>query len=171
MVVTRAASSFYDFAPLDKRGQAFPLDATRNKVVLVVNTASKCSFTPQYEGFEQLYQRLQKKYGDDFIILGFPCNQFMQQEPDSDDSIQSFCQLNYGVTFPVLAKIDVNGSTANPLYKWLKQQKTGILGMKRISWNFTKFSIDRTGKVRRRWSPTTKPEKLENHLISLLEAK
>lgn len=129
---------------LIERNQPFPLDQTRGKVVLVVNTASKCSFTPQYDGLEKLYQRLRGKYGDDFVILGFPCNQFMRQEPGSNNDIQSFCQVNYGVTFPVLAKIDVNGSDASPLYQWLKKQKPGFFGLRRIIWNFTKVGVHKS---------------------------
>jgi glutathione peroxidase len=118
--------------------EEYPLSSTKGKVVLVVNTASKCNFTPQYQGLEDIYRRLREKYDEDFVILGFPCNQFLRQEPGSNNDIQSFCQLSYGVTFPVLAKINVNGGQAAPLYRWLKQQKRGSLGRQRITWNFTK---------------------------------
>ncbi|PNY25473.1 Glutathione peroxidase [Tolypocladium capitatum] len=134
-------SKLYDFTVQQRNGTEFPLSETRGKVVLIVNTASKCSFTPQYEGLEALYKQFRGKYGEDFVILGFPCNQFMRQEPGTDSEIETFCRVNYGVTFPVLAKLDVNGATAAPLYKWLKEQKRGSLCMKRITWNFTKASF------------------------------
>jgi glutathione peroxidase len=139
--------------------------------VLVVNTASKCGFTPQYGGLEKLYKDVRAKHGDDFVILGFPCNQFGSQEPGSDDDIQSFCQVNYGVSFPVLAKVDVNGDTATPLFKWLKEEKPGLMGLKRIKWNFEKFLIGRDGTVKARWASTTKPESLEKPVLEELEKK
>lgn len=107
-------------------------------MVLVVNTASNCSFTAQYQGLEDIYRQLREQYEEGFVILGFPCNQFLRQEPGSNDEIQSFCQLNYGVTFPVLAKVNVNGGQTAPIYRWLKKQKRGSLGCRRITWNFTK---------------------------------
>ncbi|KAJ5116062.1 hypothetical protein N7456_000410 [Penicillium angulare] len=168
-MATSKESPFYNFKVLDRNGKEYPLSSTKGKVVLVVNTASKCSFTVQYQGLEDIYRRLQEEYNEDFVILGFPCNQFLRQEPGSNDDIQSFCQLNYGVTFPVLAKVNVNGGQTAPIYKWLKQQKRGFLGCQRITWNFTKFVIDRHGKVRSRWSPTKKPETLEGHLVELLK--
>ena len=139
--------------------------------MLVVNTASKCGFTPQYGGLEKLYKDVRAKHGDDFVILGFPCNQFGSQEPGSDDDIQSFCQVNYGVSFPVLAKVDVNGDTATPLFKWLKEEKPGLMGLKRIKWNFEKFLIGRDGTVKARWASTTKPESLEKPVLEELEKK
>lgn len=148
-----------------------PLSDYKGKVVLIVNTASKCGFTPQYEGLEKLYKSLKEKHGDDFTILGFPCNQFGGQEPGSDEEVQSFCQLNYGVTFPIMGKSDVNGDKANPLYEWMKNEKPGLLGMKRIKWNFEKFLIGRDGIVKGRWASTTKPESLEKPILEELAAK
>jgi glutathione peroxidase-family protein len=110
-------------------------------VVLIVNTASKCGFTPQYEGLEALYKKIKADHGDNFVILGFPCNQFGGQEPGSDDDIQSFCLVNYGVSFPIMGKTDVNGDKANPLFEWLKNEKPGLLGMKRVKWNFEKWLV------------------------------
>lgn len=162
----RAMSSFYNFTVTDKAGAAFPLQQLAGKVVLIVNVASKCGFTPQYKGLEALY----KKYGpDDFVILGFPCNQFAGQEPGSDAEIQSFCQLNYGVTFPIMHKVDVNGSDAEPLYEYLKKEKTGPLGLKRIKWNFEKFLIDKKGNVVERCSSLTTPESIDPKVAELLK--
>ncbi|KAF3356400.1 37S ribosomal protein S12 [Verticillium dahliae VDG1] len=163
-----SATSFYDFKPLDKRGQEAPTADYKGKVVLIVNTASKCGFTPQFEGLEKLYKSVKEKHGDDFVILGFPCNQFPSQDPGTDDDIQSFCQLNYGVTFPIMAKSDVNGDAANPLFTWLKDEKPGIMGLKRIKWNFEKFLVGRDGKVKGRWASTTKPEALEKPVLDEL---
>jgi len=157
-----SATSFYSFKPIDKRGEPFPLSELQGKVVLVVNTASKCGFTPQFEGLEKLYQELKAKHGNRFTILGFPCNQFGSQDPGSNDEIQEFCKVNYGVTFPVLGKIDVNGSKADPVYDWLKDQKSGMLGLKLIKWNFEKFLVGADGKVKGRWASTTKPETLKD---------
>lgn len=159
-------------APTEK-GTEVPLDKYKGKVVLVVNTASKCGFTPQFEGLEKLYKSIREKHGEDFEIIGFPCNQFGGQDPGSDEEIQSFCQINYGVTFPVFKKIDVNGTGADPLYEWLKKEKPGILGIKSIKWNFEKFLIGRDGTVKGRWASTTKPESLESTILEELgkEAK
>ncbi|GKT58795.1 glutathione peroxidase [Colletotrichum tofieldiae] len=166
-----SATGFYDFKPLDKRGQEVPLADYKGKVVLVVNTASKCGFTPQYAGLEKLYKDIKEKHGDDFVVLGFPCNQFGGQEPGSDDDIQNFCQVNYGVSFPIMQKTDVNGDNANPLFQWLKEEKPGIMGLKRIKWNFEKFLIGRDGQVKGRWASTTKPESLEKPILEELEKK
>ncbi|KAK2051471.1 glutathione peroxidase [Colletotrichum caudatum] len=166
-----SAASFYDFKPLDKRGQEVPLADYKGKVVLVVNTASKCGFTPQYAGLEKLYKDIKEKHGDDFVILGFPCNQFGGQEPGSDDDIQNFCQVNYGVSFPIMQKTDVNGDNANPVFQWLKEEKPGIMGLKRIKWNFEKFLIGRDGQVKGRWASTTKPESLDKPILEELEKK
>ncbi|KAH0432804.1 glutathione peroxidase [Colletotrichum camelliae] len=166
-----SATKFYDFKPLDKRGQEVPLADYKGKVVLVVNTASKCGFTPQYAGLEKLWKDVKEKHGDDFVILGFPCNQFGGQEPGSDDDIQNFCQVNYGVSFPIMQKTDVNGDNANPLFQWLKEEKPGIMGLKRIKWNFEKFLIGRDGQVKGRWASTTKPETLEKPILEELEKK
>lgn len=143
----------------------------KGKVVLVVNTASKCGFTPQYAGLEKVYKDIKAKYGDDFVILGFPCNQFGAQEPGSADEIESFCQLNYGVSFPIMGKTDVNGSNANPLFEWLKKEKPGVMGLKVVKWNFEKFLVGRDGKVKGRWASTTKPESLEKNIVEELEKK
>ncbi|KAI8299631.1 hypothetical protein K4K59_002129 [Colletotrichum sp. SAR11_240] len=166
-----SATKFYDFKPLDKRGQEVPLADYKGKVVLVVNTASKCGFTPQYAGLEKLWKDIKEKHGDDFVILGFPCNQFGGQEPGSDDDIQNFCQVNYGVSFPIMQKTDVNGDNANPVFQWLKEEKPGIMGLKRIKWNFEKFLIGRDGQVKGRWASTTKPESLEKPILEELEKK
>lgn len=141
------------------------MDAYKGKVVLIVNTASKCGFTPQYAGLEKLYKDVKEKHPDDFAVLGFPCNQFGGQEPGDNDEIQSFCQVNYGVSFPILGKVDVNGDKADPLFKWLKDEQAGIMGIKMVKWNFEKFLIGRDGKVKGRWASTTKPETLEKQII------
>ena len=142
------------------------------KVVLVVNTASKCGFTPQYAGLEKLYKDVRaREGGEDFVILGFPCNQFGGQEPGTNDDIQSFCQVNYGVSFPIMQKTDVNGDGANPLWAWLKEKQPGLLGMKRVKWNFEKFLIGRDGEIKGRWASTTKPESLEKPIVDELEKK
>ncbi|CCT67161.1 probable HYR1-glutathione peroxidase [Fusarium fujikuroi] len=166
-----SATSFYDFKPLDKRGQEVPLGDYKGKVVLIVNTASKCGFTPQYAGLEKLWTKLKEQYPEDFVILGFPCNQFGGQEPGTDDDIQEFCQLNYGVTFPIMQKTEVNGDNTNPLWAWLKDQQSGLLGLKRIKWNFEKFLVGRDGKVKGRWASTTKPESLEEPILKALAEK
>ncbi|KAM7217879.1 Thioredoxin-like fold [Rhypophila decipiens] len=164
-----SATSFYDFKPLDKRGNEVDLASYKGKVVLVVNTASKCGFTPQYAGLEKLYKSIRERHGDDsFVILGFPCNQFGSQEPGTDEDIQSFCQVNYGVTFPIMKKIDVNGDGAHPLWEWLKTEKPGLMGLKRIKWNFEKFLIGKDGQVKGRWASTTKPESLEGTIVEEL---
>ncbi|ERS99317.1 glutathione peroxidase [Sporothrix schenckii 1099-18] len=166
-----AGKTFYDFKPLDKTGKELDLHKFEGKVVLIVNTASKCGFTPQFAGLEKLYKSLRASYGDDVEFLGFPCNQFGAQEPGSNDDIQSFCQINYGVSFPILSKIDVNGDNAAPLYNWLKDSKSGLLGLKRIKWNFEKFLVGRDGAVIERWASTTKPEALEKPIVDALGGK
>ncbi|GJN75504.1 glutathione peroxidase [Purpureocillium lilacinum] len=166
-----SATGFYDFKPLDKRGQEVALADYKGKVVLIVNTASKCGFTPQYAGLETLYKSIKDKHPDDFVVLGFPCNQFGSQEPGTDDEIQNFCQVNYGVTFPIMHKIDVNGDKADPLYEWLKAEKPGLMGLKRIKWNFEKFLVGRDGQVKGRWASTTKPEALEKPILDELDKK
>ncbi|MBI5333897.1 MAG: glutathione peroxidase [Burkholderiales bacterium] len=150
-------TSVYDFQATSITGQPVSLSEFRGKPLLIVNTASKCGFTPQFEGLEQLW----KTYGPrGLVIVGFPCNQFGSQDPGSESEIASFCQLNYGVSFPMMAKIDVNGSDAHPLYKWLTEEAPGILGTKAIKWNFTKFLIGRDGQVIKRYAPTDKPKDL-----------
>jgi peroxiredoxin len=143
----------------------------KGKVVLIVNTASKCGFTPQYEGLEKLWKTIRTNHPDDFVVLGFPCNQFGHQEPGTDDEIQSFCQINYGVSFPIMKKTDVNGDNAEPLFQWLKEEKPGFIGLKRVKWNFEKFLVGRDGKVKGRWASTTKPEQLEKDILEALEEK
>ncbi|KAG5940279.1 hypothetical protein E4U60_000559 [Claviceps pazoutovae] len=164
-----SATSFYDFKPLDKRGQEVSLADYKGKVVLIVNTASKCGFTPQFEGLETLYKSIKETYPEDFAILGFPCNQFGGQEPGSSDEIQNFCQINYGVSFPIMQKIDVNGDKASPLYEWLKAEQPGLMGLKRVKWNFEKFLIGRDGTVKGRWASTTKPAALEKPILEELK--
>lgn len=166
-----SATSFYDFKPLDKKGEPVPLSDYKGKVVLVVNTASKCGFTPQYEGLEKLYKKVKETHGDDFVILGFPCNQFGGQEPGSDEDIQNFCQVNYGVSFPIFGKTDVNGDHANPLFEWLKHEQPGLLGIKKVKWNFEKWLVGKDGKVKGRWASTTKPESLEKKVLEELAVK
>ncbi|MBS0470857.1 MAG: glutathione peroxidase [Proteobacteria bacterium] len=158
-------TSIYDFSARTLQGKEVSLGEYRGKPMLIVNTASKCGFTPQYEGLEKLWQEHQAK---GLVVLGFPCNQFGAQEPGSADEIESFCQVNYGVSFPMFAKIDVNGKDEHPLYTFLKGEKAGILGTKNIKWNFTKFLVDRTGKVAGRFAPTTKPADLESAIAKVL---
>ncbi len=161
-------STIYDFSAKAPDGTSVPLADYRGKVLLVVNTASKCGFTPQYEGLEALY----RSYHDQgFEILAFPCNQFGAQEPGDAAEIANFCKLNYDVSFPLFAKIDVNGPDADPIWAWLKQQKAGLMGTTRIKWNFTKFLIDRKGQVAGRYAPATKPEKIEADIRALLDAR
>jgi len=148
-------ASIYDFTVSDIHGKPVKLDRYRNKVMLVVNTASQCGFTPQYKGLEALYEKL---HGKGLEILGFPCNQFGEQEPGSEAEIESFCEVNYGVTFPMFAKVDVNGDAAHPLWKHLKNAAPGVLGTEGIKWNFTKFLVGRDGQVLHRYAPQTKPE-------------
>ncbi|ETN41954.1 uncharacterized protein HMPREF1541_03893 [Cyphellophora europaea CBS 101466] len=164
-----SATNFFEFAPKDKKGQEYPLSQHKGKVVLAVNTASKCGFTPQFQGLEKVYKDIKQKYPDDFVIIGFPSNQFGQQDPGSNDEIQEFCQVNYGVSFPVLGKTDVNGDKSEPVYAWMKNEKPGLLGLQRIKWNFEKFLIGRDGKVVNRWASTTKPESLEKEIVALIE--
>ncbi|CAK7892322.1 glutathione peroxidase-like peroxiredoxin Hyr1p [[Candida] anglica] len=159
-------SSFYELEPKNNKNEPFPFKELKGKVVLIVNVASKCGFTPQYKELEEL----NKKYeGKDVQILGFPCNQFGGQEPGSSDEIASFCQLNFGVTFPVLHKIDVNGDNTDPVYKFLKNQKSGLLGLNRIKWNFEKFLIDKEGNVVERFSSLTKPSSIAPKIDELLK--
>ena len=154
--------SIYDFEVKTISGETITMATFKNKVLLIVNVASKCGFTEQYAGLESLY----KKYKDKgLVILGFPCNQFMNQEPLSEDEIKSFCSLTYGVTFPMFAKIDVNGDTTHPLYAYLKEAQKGLLGSEAIKWNFTKFLVDKNGNVINRYAPATKPEALEVDIL------
>lgn len=155
----------YELDVMDIKGQAKPMADYSGKVLLIVNTASKCGFTPQFEGLQKLHEELNSK---GLEILGFPCNQFMSQDPDSNDQISQFCSLNYGVSFPMFAKIEVNGSGTHPLYARLKQDAPGIMGSEKIKWNFTKFLVARDGKVIRRYPPTAKPETIRDDILELL---
>jgi glutathione peroxidase len=157
--------SVYDFAAETLDGQPAPLAAYRGKVLLIVNTASKCGFTPQYEGLEALHRKYAER---GLVVLGFPCNQFGGQEPGDADEIRAFCSTIYEVDFPLMRKIDVNGPTAHPLYVWLKAQKKGLLGTEGIKWNFTKFLVDRQGQVVDRFAPTVAPKALEGAIEALL---
>lgn len=159
-------SEFYQLKPLDSKEDVFSFEDLRGKVVLIVNVASRCGFTPQYQELEALY----KEYKDrGFLVLGFPCNQFGHQEPGTAEDISQFCQLNYGVTFPVLKKIDVNGRNEDPVYHFLKSQRAGILGFRGIKWNFEKFLVDKEGKVYERYSSLTKPSSLKPTIEELLK--
>lgn len=160
-----ASSEFYTFQALSSKGENILMDQYSGQVVLIVNVASKCGFTPQYAGLEELWRKYKER---GLVILGFPCNQFGAQEPGSDEEIAQFCALNYGVSFPVFAKIEVNGNQAHPLYNWLKEQAPGVLGTRAVKWNFTKFLLDRKGKVVRRFAPNDSPESLANHIESQL---
>jgi glutathione peroxidase len=157
--------SLYDFTAQTLDGKPAPLSAYQGKVVLIVNTASKCGFTPQYEGLEALWRDYKAK---GLTILGFPCNQFGAQEPGNADEIKSFCSTTYDVSFPMMAKIDVNGPKADPLYAFLKHEKKGLLGSESIKWNFTKFLVDKTGKVVARFAPTDTPQSLKGAIEKLL---
>jgi len=158
-------TNIYDFTAPTLRGQPKALADYKGKVMLVVNTASKCGFTPQYEGLETLHKELGDK---GLSILGFPCNQFGKQEPGNADDITSFCQINYGVGFDMFEKVDVNGDDADPLFTYLKGQAPGVLGTKKIKWNFTKFLIGKDGEVIKRYAPKTKPEDIRRNIEALL---
>jgi len=156
--------NFYSHEATSITGETISMDNFKGKTVVVVNTASKCGLTPQYEGLEELYQ----KYKDQgLVILGFPCNQFANQEKGNEDEIQEFCQVNYGVSFPMFSKVEVNGNGAHPVYKYLKSEQGGFLGSN-IKWNFTKFVVDKNGQPVKRFAPTTKPEKMEAYIKKLL---
>ncbi len=146
-------------------GTELPLSTLQDQVVLVVNVASRCGFTPQYTGLEALYRELGPR---GLVILGFPCDQFGHQEPGDAEEIARFCSLDYPVSFPIMAKCEVNGEQAHPFYQWLKKEKPGLLGLENVKWNFTKFLIDRDGKVVDRFAPTTKPESLRDDILALL---
>ena len=160
-------ASVYDFEAQQIGGQQVPLAQFRGKPLLIVNTASACGFTPQFAGLEELHRR----YGDrGLVVLGFPCNQFGHQDPGSNEEIASFCQVNYGVSFPMMTKIDVNGTQAHPLYRWLTAEAPGLLGSKAIKWNFTKFLVGKDGQVLKRYAPQDAPEKLAKDIESALAA-
>jgi glutathione peroxidase len=158
-------TSLYDFEVKTIDGQAERLGAYRGQVLLIVNVASRCGFTPQYADLEALYR---KHRAQGFAVLGFPCDQFAHQEPGDEEAIKSFCALNYDVTFPLFAKIKVNGGSTHPLYRYLKAARRGIFGTKAIKWNFTKFLVDRAGNVVRRYAPKVTPEQIEKDLPALL---
>jgi len=158
-------ASIYDFSVDDIHGKQQKLADYKDKVLLVVNVASKCGFTPQYKGLEALYEKMHAR---GLEVLGFPCNQFGAQEPGSEDEIAQFCEINYGVTFPLFAKIDVNGGDAAPLYQHLKKARPGLLGSEAIKWNFTKFLVDRKGNVVERYAPNGEPEALAGDIEKLL---
>jgi glutathione peroxidase len=158
-------TSIYDFTATTIDGTPQPLAEYRGKTLLVVNVASKCGFTPQYAGLEALYRKLNPRGVE---VLGFPCDQFGHQEPGTESEIKSFCSLSYDVTFPLFAKIEVNGPNAHPLYRWLKSQQTGLLGTEAIKWNFTKFLIDRDGQAVRRYAPTDKPDRIATDIEQLI---
>ncbi len=158
-------NTIYDFQAELLEGEQKNLADYQGKVLLVVNTASQCGLTPQFEGLEQLYQDYQQQ---GLLVLGFPCNQFAQQDPASNEEIGSFCQRNYGVSFPMFAKVDVNGPTAHPLYQYLTAEAKGILGSQSIKWNFTKFLINQKGQVVKRYAPIVKPEKIAKDIQRLL---
>lgn len=149
--------NLYSFTVKAADGSPVSLEKYKEQAVLVVNVASKCGFTPQYKGLEELYEKF-KNQG--FTVLGFPCNQFGAQEPGNNEEIQQFCEMNFGVKFPVLAKIDVNGDKAEPLYQWLKEEAPGLLGTEMIKWNFTKFLIGKNGKVLKRYAPQEEPKNI-----------
>ena len=159
------SNDIYGFSAETLDGATVGLDTYRDKVLLIVNTASECGFTPQYKGLQEIYQQYAAR---GFEVLGFPCNQFGKQEPGDAEQIGSFCEKNFGVTFPMFAKIDVNGANAHPLYRYLTDEAPGILGLKAIKWNFTKFLIDRDGRIVKRYAPSTKPEEIAADIDKLL---
>jgi len=159
------AKTVADFSATLPDGRESALADRLGKVLLVVNTASRCGFTPQYAGLEALWRELGPR---GFEVLAFPCNQFGRQEPGSAEEIGNFCQVNFGLSFPLMGKVDVNGAGATPLYRWLKDQAPGVLGTRAIKWNFTKFLVDRQGGVVRRYAPTDKPEALRGDILALL---
>jgi glutathione peroxidase len=157
--------TLYDFEALSIEGRPVALDAYRGRVLLIVNTASACGFTPQFAGLEKLHET----YGArGLVVLGFPCNQFGSQDPGNNAEIATFCQRNYGVSFPMMSKIDVNGADAHPLYRWLTAEAPGLLGSKAIKWNFTKFLVGKDGRVIRRYAPQDAPEKLSKDIEAAL---
>lgn len=155
----------YEYSAVTITGEELSLEEFNGKVLLIVNTASKCGFTPQFAGLETLYQELSKQ---GLVVLGFPCNQFAKQDPKSNSEIEEFCQLNYGVNFPMFAKIDVNGDQAHPLFEYLKSEAKGLLGSSTIKWNFTKFLVDQQGNVVKRYGSKDKPEAIKKDILKLL---
>ena len=165
MAATSAPSRVYDFEALSIDGKPAHLSTQRGKVMLIVNTASQCGFTPQFGGLETLWEKYQ---GKGLVVLGFPSNEFGKQDPGSNDEIASFCQVNYGVSFPMMSKVEVNGSGAHPLWKWLKGEKPGLLGSEVIKWNFTKFLVGKEGQVLKRYAPNEKPAAIEKDIVAAL---
>ncbi len=159
------SNDIYQFSANNTSGQSIDLQQFKNKVMLIVNTASDCGFTPQYEGLQALYQKYQP---EGFEILAFPCNQFKQQEKGNDAEIKQFCDLRFNIKFPLFSKIEVNGENTHPLFTFLKSKAPGIMGSKRIKWNFTKFLVNKEGEVVKRYAPTTKPEAIESDIKNLL---
>lgn len=159
------SNNFYQYQVLTNRKEAFDFHQLKNKVVLIVNTASACGFTPQYAGLEALYEQYKDK---GFELLAFPCNQFGKQEKGDNSEIQQFCDLNFNISFPLMDKVEVNGDNASPIYQYLKSQAKGMLGTQSIKWNFTKFLVDANGKVIKRYSPTMKPEAIAKDIEALL---
>lgn len=157
--------SIYEYSATDIRGQEVGLSEYKGKVMLIVNTASKCGFTPQFAGLETLHKELQDQ---GLMVLGFPCNQFGSQDPGADGEIEEFCQLNYGVSFPMFSKVDVNGAATHPLFKYLKSEAKGAMGSKSIKWNFTKFLVNREGQVVRRYGSVDKPDAIKKDIEKLL---
>ena len=162
-----SAKSLYDFSATSIQGAPADFGAQRGKVFVIVNTASKCGFTPQFAGLEQLAADYKER---GLVVIGFPCNQFLSQDPGSDAEIESFCQLNYGVTFPMMSKVDVNGANADPLWKWLKAEKPGMLGIEAIKWNFTKFLVGKDGHVIKRFAPNDEPAAMRADIEAALKA-
>ena len=160
-----SGASVYGFQVRNIKGEDVSLEQFRGKTLLIVNVASQCGFTPQYKGLEELYKKFS---GRGLVVLGFPCNQFGGQEPGTDQEIGSFCELNFGVTFPMFGKVDVNGAGTAPVYKYLKSEAPGLLGTEAIKWNFTKFLVDKDGKVMKRYAPTDTPEAVGKDLEVVL---
>jgi glutathione peroxidase len=158
--------SIYDFEANTLRGQEESLSKYKGKVLLVVNTASKCGFTPQYKGLQEVYDKFKDR---GFEVLGFPSNQFAGQEPGESEDIAEFCEINYGVTFPMYEKVDVKGDEAHPLFKYLSKEAPGVLGSKSVKWNFTKFLVDQEGHVLKRFAPSTTPDQIEADIAKLLD--
>lgn len=156
--------SVYQFEVKTINGENISLSDYKGEVLLIVNTASNCGFTPQYKELQELYEKYKEK---GFAVLGFPCNQFMNQEPGTESDIQSFCELNFGVTFPLFTKVDVNGKNAHPLFQYLTEEAPGLLGMKAVKWNFTKFLVNRSGEVVERYAPNTNPKEIAEDIEKL----
>lgn len=161
-------SPFYGLKAERPGGSTYNFEELKGKVVLIVNTASKCGFTPQYKGLQALHE----KYKDQgLVVLGFPCNQFAGQEPGDDEAISEFCERNHGVTFPLMKKSDVNGDDANEVFKWLKGEKSGFMGLTRVKWNFEKFLVDQNGQVVQRWASSTSPDSIDGEIAKLLKVQ